>query len=144
MDDSKDNTVRRRLEVLYKEIHGETTKVTGFRDITSGWETRLYAFELKLPNKPIINLIARIYSAESGSKKAVHEFNTIKALLRVGYPVPEVYIYDAGFEQLGSPFIVMERIDGGTLYEAMQKNVDSGKRYWQLFSTLFAPPYIRS
>jgi len=54
---------------------------------------------------------------DNGARKAEWEFNVMQHLASVGYPVPKVYAYEADVETLGSPFLIMERITGNTLWD---------------------------
>ena len=108
--------VEEGLPALYRKLCGSEASVGGFEDITVGWETQIVAFTLTQPVEAL-DLVARIYSGSSGGMKAEREFNIMHRLASAGYPVPRVYSYEAGSETLGSPFIVMERIRGSTLWD---------------------------
>ena len=75
------------------------------------------AFTLQIPGEAPLDLVVRIYPGNDGARKAEWEFNVMQRLGSVGYPVPKVYAYEAGVETLGSPFLIMERITGGTLWD---------------------------
>ena len=104
------------LGTLLQELFGVDTRVKDFEDITVGWETQIIAFRLQPRDGKALDLVIRIYSTGAGWK-AEREFNVMRRLGAVGYPVPIVYVYDASGETLGSPFIIMERITGGTLWD---------------------------
>lgn len=109
--------VEEGLGALFREQHGVEAKVHGFEDITVGWETQIVAFRLSKPGTEDLHLIARIYSGLGSARKAEREFNVMRNLATVSYPVPRVYTYEIDDKTLGSPFIVMERILGGTLWD---------------------------
>lgn len=109
--------VEEGLGVLFRELYGEDTRVEGFKDITVGWETQIVAFRLLPPGGEAVDLIVRIYSGPSGGRKAEWEFNVMHRLGSVSYPVPRVYAYEAGNDTVGSPFLIMERIRGGVLWD---------------------------
>lgn len=109
--------VEESLSALFRELHGEEARVVEPRDITVGWETRIVAFTLQIPGEAPLDLVTRIYQRNDGARKAEWEFNVMQRLGSVGYPVPKVYAYEAGVETLGSPFLIMERITGGTLWD---------------------------
>ena len=75
------------------------------------------AFTLQIPSEEPLNLVVRIYQGNEGARKAEWEFDVMQRLDSVGYPVPKVYSYEAGVETLGSPFLIMENITGGTLWD---------------------------
>jgi aminoglycoside phosphotransferase (APT) family kinase protein len=109
--------VEEGLDFLFRELHGKGTRVEGFEDITVGWETQIVAFRLLLADDEPLELVVRIYSGSNGGKKAEWEFNVINRLGANGYPVPKVYLYKSDCETLGSPFLIMERIRGGVLWD---------------------------
>ena len=101
---------------LFREMHGEEVRIVAPQDITVGWETQIVAFTLEVPEEEPLELIVRIYSVNNGGWKAKWEFNVMRRLAAAGYPVPMVYTYEADIKTLGSPFLIMERISGGTLW----------------------------
>jgi len=109
--------VEEGLGTLFRRLHGSETSVDGFEDITVGWETQIVAFRLTTPGAEALDLVARIYSGLGSGRKAEREFNVMRNLASAGYPVPKVYYYETDGNTLGSPFIVMERILGGTLWD---------------------------
>ncbi len=104
------------LGAFFRELYGEEASVEGFEDITVGWETQIVAFTLHQPGGEALGLVARIYGAGAGGK-AEREFDVMRRLGSVGYPVPAVYAYEASGDTLGAPFIIMERVTGGTLWD---------------------------
>ena len=92
---------------LYPGRRGLT--VSDVREITSGWETRLFHFRLSYfdGSSHDDRLVARVFSG----KGAGREYNIMSRLNGVGYPVPRVYEFDEG-GILGQPFLTMEFIEG--------------------------------
>ena len=109
--------VEEGLGALFRELHGEEARIVAPRDITVGWETQIVAFTLQVPGDESLDLVVRIYSGNDGARKAEWEFNVMQRLGSAGYPVPRVYVYEAGEDTLGSPFLIMEWIRGGTLWD---------------------------
>jgi aminoglycoside phosphotransferase (APT) family kinase protein len=109
--------VEEGLSTLFQELRGEGVRIVALKDITVGWETQIVTFTLDVPCEEPLDLVVRIYSGNNGTQKAEWEFNVMQRLGLVGYPVPRVYVYEAGMETLGSPFLIMERITGGTLWD---------------------------
>ncbi len=108
--------VKEGLQMLYQEMWGLEVSVEDFEDVTVGWETQIVAFTFKQSGEAL-DLVARIYSGLSSGRKAEREFNIMHHLASAGYPVPRVYSYEAEAGTLEAPFIVMERIRGGTLWD---------------------------
>jgi aminoglycoside phosphotransferase (APT) family kinase protein len=105
------------LSAFFRELHGEDARIVAPRDITVGWETQIVAFTLEVPCEEPLELIVKIYLVDDGVRKAEWEFKVMQHLASVGYPVPKVYSYEADVETLGSPFLIMERITGNTLWD---------------------------
>ncbi len=108
--------VEERLSDFFNGLLGGEASVNSFEDVTVGWETRIIAFRLLQPGGEALDLVAKIFDAGSGTK-AEREFEVIRRLGSAGYPVPAAYAYDASTETLGAPFIVIEKITGGTLWD---------------------------
>ncbi len=90
-------------------------------EITSGWESELVSFVVRYqsagqPQQE--SLILRMLSGANASEKAIREFQSIRQLTHALYPVPQVYDFGAADMPFGTPFLLMERIDGMTLGEA--------------------------
>jgi aminoglycoside phosphotransferase (APT) family kinase protein len=95
--------------------------VSSLLNRSDGWECEVYSFELGFTDKGVHQskpMILRLYPGREMpgvEPKAVREFNTLCQLAEYGYPVPQVYLLECDSEHLGSPFIIMERIDGERL-----------------------------
>jgi aminoglycoside phosphotransferase (APT) family kinase protein len=108
------NLIRSSLEGWYRGLYPdrEGLAVSDVREITSGWETRLFRFRLSyFDDSPHDDrLVARVFSG----KGAGREYSIMSRLKEVGYPVPRVYDFDEG-DVLGQPFLTMEFIEGRSL-----------------------------
>jgi len=126
------------LRRLFAELHGDEARVIDFRRLNAGWEASIYGFRLAQGGNAA-DMAARVFSGSSAGERADREFRVMINLLRAGYPVPEVYICDSGSDILGAPFIIMERLSGGSLMDDFL-SADPGKRgeNLALFSGLYA------
>jgi len=111
-DEDAPDFIRDHFQTWYRSLYPDRQglAVSDVREITSGWETRLFYFVLSYSyggSSHDDRLVARIFSG----KGAGHEFDIMSRLLRVGYPVPRVYEFNEG-GVLGQPFLTMEFIDG--------------------------------
>jgi len=109
--------VTRALIDFLGGIHREWEVITVSRveDITSGWETQLFFFDLgyvKSGKNVCSRRVVRVYFGGNASRKVLKEFNIMGSLRSLGYPVPEVYEVETGDTFLGRPFLVMERVEG--------------------------------
>jgi len=114
-EDDAPDFVRDRFEAWYRSLYPDRLglAVSDVSEITSGWETRLFYFELNYTYDGASKkdrLVARIFSGK-GSR---HEYDIMSRLLRAGYPVPRVYEFDEG-GVLGQPFLTMKFIEGRSL-----------------------------
>jgi aminoglycoside phosphotransferase (APT) family kinase protein len=113
--------------------------VSELADITSGWETHIYSFNLRWISKAVVkqeDLIARVY-AQGMSEKAERESTVMKKLLEIGYPVPRIHIAEADESILGHPFIIMDRILGATLEDMISLPGAEISKWVKVFSHLF-------
>jgi aminoglycoside phosphotransferase (APT) family kinase protein len=99
--------------------------VEAVTDISAGWESTLYSFTLTHgppENRLREAMVLRLYLGEGAADKARHEFQSLRHLRRAGYPVPEVYTFNAEGSPFGQPFILMEYIDGVQLWSLISKS----------------------
>ncbi|TRO46246.1 hypothetical protein E2P65_06070, partial [Candidatus Bathyarchaeota archaeon] len=110
-DDGVPDFIVDNLEGWYRRLYPgrRGLTVSDVKEITSGWETRLFHFRLSYfdgsPHED--RLVARVFSG----KGAAREYGIMSRLMGVGYPVPRVYEYEEG-GVLGQPFLTMEFIEG--------------------------------
>ncbi|MFW9786608.1 MAG: phosphotransferase [Candidatus Thorarchaeota archaeon] len=114
-------------------------QIVNYKDITSGWETQIYAFDLRWEvnqKEESEHLIVRVY-APGISEKTEHEARVMKQLSTMDYPVPMVHITETDESLLGKPFMIMDRITGSTLEDKISvPNADFSK-WLRVFSELF-------
>ena len=101
-----------------QDKHRKDHTVKNIAEINMGWETELFTFETHFTEDNTSgqeDLVLRVFSGDSATRKASKEFNLMKRLDKVGYPVPPVYHIETSGDILGKPFIIMKRIIGKTL-----------------------------
>ncbi|MHA2500771.1 MAG: phosphotransferase, partial [Candidatus Hodarchaeales archaeon] len=137
-------TFRATLSEFYAGQIDQATaiNVLELQKLTSGWETEVYSFDvaysLKKENKRE-HLILRTFPGTGGTKKAAYEFALMKGLAEQNYPVPQVHQLVAEETPLGYPFIIMERLLGGTLTKVMEATpAAEQQRLKALFMKCFA------
>jgi aminoglycoside phosphotransferase (APT) family kinase protein len=111
------------LQEILRGNDGVTPAVADVRLLASGYETNIFAFSLapvndagELPR----HCVLRLYSGENTAEKAAREFEVMRRLHAVGYPVPMVHTVGISDSPFGSPFLIMEQIMG----------VSMGATYW--------------
>lgn len=114
-DEDAPDFILDRFQTWYRSLYPDRRGlvVSDVREITSGWETRLFYFVLNYTydgSSHDDKLVVRIFSGK-GSR---HEYDIMSRLLIAGYPVPRVYEFDEG-GVLGQPFLTMEFIEGHSL-----------------------------
>ncbi len=90
-------------------------KVSDLNEVNMGWETELFTLKTSRSDGIVENLVLRVFSGEGDAGKASKEFNLMKRLEEVGYPVPAVYYLELSGDVIGKPFILMRRVMGDTL-----------------------------
>lgn len=96
--------------------------VTRVSILASGWETTVFEFTLEarsksLPSIPVgVPMVLRFYQGSAADGKGAREHATIDRLFKVGYPVPRPYGFELDHRALGAPFLIMQRLAGGTLF----------------------------
>jgi aminoglycoside phosphotransferase (APT) family kinase protein len=99
-------------------------QIKNLRDITTGWESEIYAFDVESGTanaRQQEKLILRLFPGLNASGKAAHEFASMKQLHQVGYPVPQVFALATTDSPLGRPLILMERIEGSVLLTRLEQ-----------------------
>ncbi|MHA1965131.1 MAG: phosphotransferase family protein [Candidatus Thorarchaeota archaeon] len=112
-------------------------QIHNLQNITTGWETEILSFDLEWfesGGKMLHKLVARIYPGKNVEVRAQREANTMTRLQELGYPVPAVHIVETELSHLGHPFMIMDRIDGGTLDDKLHENQE---KWTKEFSILF-------
>lgn len=117
------------------------TEVTGFHEISSGWESDVYAFDLRSDaqqgSEPEA-LVLRVYPGVDALEKSEREFKALRRLHRTGYPVPEVLLLVQAPSPFGRPFLIMERAPGHGMWHETFNGPEARQRArFQLFCQLF-------
>lgn len=132
-----------KFEAYLKERLSDTDdlEVTQLTEITDGWETEIYSFDLERTedsNRVIQKLVLRMYSGPWAKHKARKEFGLLKHLHSAGYPVPEVSLVEEDASPIGHPFIIMERIDGSSMWNILEnEGYSKDSPLMKLFNRLF-------
>ncbi len=111
-----------QLSAYLESINPErsSVSVTGIEEINMGWETELYTFEVRSTiNGEQVNerRVLRVFQGDGAGRKSAKEYNLMRKLDMVGYPVPRVYDHEGSGMIIEKPFILMERVLGKTLDE---------------------------
>lgn len=113
-------------------------RVTGLNNISSGWESDVYAFVLehgRAGEREREDLVLRVYPGDDARVKSAREFRGMRWLHRARYPVPEVLALENDDSPLGRPFVIMERIEGQLLW-ALLFGTEREKELMTLFCEL--------
>ncbi len=113
-----------QLKTYYAGLYPkrQVLAIEQIQEITSGWESDLVSFVARYASAGLHQqepLILRMLSGANAAEKAIREFQSIRQLTHAGYPVPQVYDFGVSNEPFGAPFLLMERIDGMTLGDAV-------------------------
>lgn len=105
--------------------------------IAGGWETEIFSFDIDytLTAEPIHeSIIMRMFPNNNAQEKSAKEFDAMRQIYDVGYPVPQVYHLELENSPWGKPFILMERIEGEILWPQLD---DSNEEKQQALMTQF-------
>jgi aminoglycoside phosphotransferase (APT) family kinase protein len=98
-------------------------RVQDIKKLSGGMANNVYSFSLQFKNKgstQVFDLVLKGYSTNvtlwfrtyhkgEELRPYVREFETQKALSSLGFPVPEVYLYESDSFFLGYPFLIMKQ-----------------------------------
>ena len=94
--------------------NAEDIIVSDFLKINGGVTNQLYSFSLsnKDKNGKTTNLILKVYPTDSfllQNRRYIKEFDTLKRLDSIGFPVPKAYICEQDPLFFGYPFIILQK-----------------------------------
>jgi aminoglycoside phosphotransferase (APT) family kinase protein len=92
--------------------------IRDFRSVGEGWETRIYGFtwDYTLEGEAASpKMIIRMFPGRPGPRRAQREFQVMRTLYELGYPVPKVHLAEPDGDPVGMPFILMDLIEGPTM-----------------------------
>lgn len=92
---------------------GHPVEITAIQRMSEGWESDVYAFDA--PAWRSGTRILRLYFGANAGATSRHEYSALMVLNRAGYPVPRVEWVEPDTEALGRAFLLMERIEGGSM-----------------------------
>lgn len=119
--------------IFTKITYLEEPSISELKSLNNGWESDVYSFTLGYTDKGVTcqrKMILRAYTGRDVPlfpNKPLHEFNVLRQLCMDGYPVPEVYLLECDTCYLGSPFVIMELIEGESLDKVFSQ-ADAEKR----------------
>ncbi|MBK5114239.1 MAG: phosphotransferase [Candidatus Heimdallarchaeota archaeon] len=115
----------------------QDTKILDLNEITAGWETELFSFEMQYSENDEIKskkLVIRMYPGDSAEGKLTNEFFIYTNLSKQNYPVPKIHYMSTDKQYVGKPFLIMDWILGGTLDSRLSSNLEETI---ELFCRLF-------
>jgi aminoglycoside phosphotransferase (APT) family kinase protein len=120
MDESMANLLQIYCESAFP--NWQNVRTSRFAYLADGWESVIYAFDLDYlageePHHE--GLVLRIYPGADPRPKARREYEAIFRLGKAGYPVPRVFLLECDHSPFTQPFILMERIEGRPLWNAL-------------------------
>lgn len=141
---STENEIQIGLLSLYKKElpSRKNMRIIDLTRISDGWENDVYSFTVEYEEATEQNredLILRIYPGDDAVEKSAKEFNAMKQLHEIGYPVPRVYVLEQDVSYFGKPFVVMEKINGRLMGDII---VESPKEKQQELLTLFCKMFV--
>lgn len=85
-----------------------------------GFDTLIFAFRIEGVTRPYsLPLVVRIFRSAEDARRAEFETTIQRAIVALGYPAPNVLMCAAGENDVGWPFMIMERIPGRVMLDAL-------------------------
>ena len=150
---TKHNEISNGLIQFFKDSKLKllNTKILDLNEISAGWETELYSFEMRYSENDGIKkkkLVIRMYPGDSAERKLTNEFFIYKNLSKQNYPVPKIHYMSIEKQYVGKPFLIMDWIPGGTLDQKLSSQPEETFRlFCQLFVDLHKldwKPFLRN
>ena len=112
----------RLLSHLRKRLGAGVDYADAPAPLSGGFDTTILAFRLDgAPADWSRPLILRVMTRADFGPRVLREVAVHEALVQAGFPAPRVLLHDADLAPLGLPFLVMERLPGGTMWSALGK-----------------------
>jgi aminoglycoside phosphotransferase (APT) family kinase protein len=115
-----ENEIKVRLTGFCENIFSsrKNIRIENLVRISTGWENEVFSFIMEYNEAGKENredLILRIYQGNNTQQKATKEFNGMKKLYGIGYPVPRVIALSLDESIFGRPTVIMEKINGNLM-----------------------------
>ena len=117
------NEQAKYLEWLLTTESAGNLRVFDRGEITEGWETRIHAFVASYEvngEERSRELILRLFPGVGGAAQAAKEFAIMSHVAQSGVPTPQVDLVVTEKTPFGDPFIVMERVKGQSMADALE------------------------
>jgi aminoglycoside phosphotransferase (APT) family kinase protein len=96
-------------------------QVTAFQFLVSGVESDIYTFNYQPSGTVARTLILRVYLGDGVAPKILREVNGIHRLHQANFPVANILYYETDPTVLGTPFTIMEKLEGVVLWPLLYK-----------------------
>src|SRR5579871_3893160 len=101
--------IQRSLLAFYRTgaPSSQTTRLLDLREISDGWENEVYSFvraDESAAGAVREELILRIYPGSNAPRRAAREFDAMRRLRQLDFPVPQVFWLELAPSWLGRPF----------------------------------------
>jgi hypothetical protein len=114
--DGLDGRLQAYCTRAFPELDG--ARVCNLLRMTGGMDHGMYAFDLDsgpAGDRRREALVLRMYPGARADAACAHEFHGMRRLHEAGYPVPRVMCHERDASIVGTPFMIMERIEGQLL-----------------------------
>lgn len=103
---------------LGKKFETKEVRIQDITKLKSGWAGDIFSFNVGTNLQTPKKLILKIYSGtKSGVTSIEKECQALACLKKIGYSVPQLFSYDVSMKEFDKPFLIMERIEGKSLWE---------------------------
>ena len=134
--------LQQRLESYFQRKYPRrAASVCNVSMMPGGWEHEMFAFDLQHANSESEHFVLRLYAGTDAATASAKEFHCMQTLRDADYPVPRLVALERDTRHIGAPFVVMERINGQTLWPLIPNSTKERQHelrttYCQLFAQL--------
>ena len=93
--------------------------VSDVQFLVSGFESDVYTFTLRQVGCSPKSYVLRLYPGDGSKEKMTREARGLDLLNQAGYPVPAMLLYEPDASHLGSPFTILEKLEGEPLWPVL-------------------------
>jgi aminoglycoside phosphotransferase (APT) family kinase protein len=110
-----EGALARDLAAYLTARQGHPVPVTGLARLPGGASRETWAFDAELDGRTLPLVLRRDPPGRPTARDCGHELGLLRAAAAAGVPVPAARWGESGPEHLGSPFVVMDRLEGETI-----------------------------
>jgi aminoglycoside phosphotransferase (APT) family kinase protein len=110
--------INARLQTYLADRYSEAV-ISDLEFLVSGFESDVFTFTLQEGGGDPKAYVLRLHPGDGSKSKMMREANGLGLLRQAGYPVPAMLLYEPDASFLGSPFTILEKLEGRSMWPVL-------------------------